>query len=271
MIKVNKNKLTFYNFENLDSHPRLMHFITTRPGGISDGSYATLNLAYHVGDTPNCVAANRDRLSATLNVSLDNMVFAQQVHGSKVVIVDETMRGRGAKSFEGGLGSTDAMITNLPNLCLEVLVADCVPTLIYDFHNHAIGIAHAGWRGVASRIVQKTIQSMKETFGSQPENLLVGIGPSIGPNCYEVGQNVRAAFLEANLPVDKVFNSDKDGRMRLDLWMSVRLQLEEIGVRSEAIATSGICTHCKNADFFSYRRERPAGRMAAGIMLLPLS
>lgn len=155
-----------------------------------------------------------------------------------------------AEGRQGCLGDGDALLENTPGSSVAVKTADCLPLLFADPEHRAVAAVHAGWRGTAQRIAQAAVSSMAERFGTNPEKLLVALGPSIGPCCYEVGPEVTAQFGLGN------------GHARVDLGAINRAQLEQSGVRPENIYSSGLCTMCSPEDFYSYRREREhAGRM----------
>lgn len=245
------------------------HGISTRFGGKSDGAFAGMNLAMHNGDNPEKVIANRKAYGDALTLSSDDFVTAKQVHGVNVLCVDRAYAGRGAFAYEDAIDDTDALITNIPGLPLMMFFADCVPVLIVDPVKKAIGISHAGWKGTVHKIAQKTIFAMQEKFGTVSRDCLVGIGPSIGSCCYEVGDEVAKQFATA-FPAHKqqILLEQKSEKWKLDLWESNRIQLEEIGVEPKNIEIAAACTACNSQVFFSYRADHgKTGRIAATICL----
>jgi YfiH family protein len=267
MTPASTNALSFHRFENLSRHAGLFHTVSTRLGGISQPPYDTLNLSYHVGDDPNAVIENRDRFSASTGVPLDNMVFCKQAHSAIVTNVGPIDRGRGARSLDDAIGPTDAIITADDNTCLVVVVADCTPILIFDPVQRVVAAVHAGWRGTVARIVYHTVLQLKKDFNCDPKDLIVGIGPSIGPDCYQVGQDVLMKIREANLPEAKILRFKSENDMYFDLHAANRLQLMDAGVLPTHIESADICSHCATDQFFSARRMKPTGRFAAAIML----
>jgi hypothetical protein len=209
------------------------------------------------------VAKNRKAFLESLGINVLSLVFCQQVHGDNVHIVVADDAGKGSNSYESGIPKTDALVTNLPNICLAILVADCVPIIFYDRSQKIIGVAHAGWRGTMLNIAGKTVQKMVDEFGTDPKNVLVGIGPSIGPNCFEVGNEVVVAAKENKL---EKFILHKNNKICFDLWEVNREQLLLSGIPSENIEISGVCTHCSE-DYFSFRRDKNAQRFIVGVML----
>ena len=226
--------------------------------GESDLVPGTLNLALHVGDNPEKVLRNRVKFAAAIGVNAERFTTCAQVHGNNVQVITEKLIGRGALSFADTVPETDALITNLADVPLLLFYADCVPVLLADPETGAIGLAHAGWRGTAAQIAKKTVRAMTEAFGVRPENLLAGIGPSIGACCYEVDDAVR----DRMTGYETCFSEKCDGKYWLDLWQVNRLQLQEAGVVLSNISTAGICTNHNPELFCSYRYENgKTGRM----------
>jgi polyphenol oxidase len=259
-----------YQFDNLGQyHPALRHFVTTRLGGVSRGRYASLNFSFRTGDDPELVVENRERLFRAIGIELNQVVAGKQVHETNIEQIRLEDRGKGARDFDSALDNTDAMVTNEPGVCLMVLAADCVPVLLYDPVTHAIGAAHAGWRGTVARIAERTVDAMHQIYGTQPSDLIAAIGPSIGPEDYEVGpevvEQVRETFPDSWSQQVRPLPNDKG---LFDLWTSNRLQLESAGVPPSQIEISGISIYQSTDRFYSERREgRPTGRFAAGLML----
>ena len=226
--------------------------------GESDLVPGTLNLALHVGDNPEKVLRNRVKFAAAIGVNAERFTTCAQVHGNNVQVITEKLIGRGALSFADTVPETDALITNLADVPLLLFYADCVPVLLADPETGAIGLAHAGWRGTAAQIAKKTVRAMTEAFGVRPENLLAGIGPSIGACCYEVDDAVR----DRMTGYETCFSEKCDGKYWLDLWQVNRQQLLEEGVVPSGISTAGICTNHNPELFCSYRYENGrTGRM----------
>jgi len=242
-------------FESLACYQDVIHFVTTRFGGVSLPPYDSLNLGFGTQDNPSHVLENRRLLSQSINVSLESFVVGKQVHGDCVAAVTEKDRSKGAFEYETALDATDAIITDVPGICLMVLLADCVPILFHDPVGRVVAAAHAGWKGTVKLIVKKVIEAMRDSYGCRPSDILAGIGPSIGPCCCEVGAEVIPQF-EAGLV---------DERGHLDLWEANRRQLLEADVRS--IEVAGVCTRCNADRFFSERATPGTGRFGAGIML----
>lgn len=244
------------------------HGYTSRLGGTSTEGYESLNLAFHVGDDPARVLANREKIAQAMGASLDRMVAANQTHGKKVHRVTAADAGRGAREQATAIPDTDALITDVPGILLSTFYADCVSLFFLDPSRPAVGLAHAGWKGTCQKIGAATVQAMTEAFGTDPAGCLAGIGPAIGPCCFQVGPEVLQEF-QAAFPHWREFcQPGPDGRWTIDLWQANRLTLLAAGVKPENITLSGLCTSCRDDLFYSHRRGRGAsGRQAALIML----
>jgi purine-nucleoside/S-methyl-5'-thioadenosine phosphorylase / adenosine deaminase len=218
--------------------------ITTRAGGVSHGPYASLNLGLRTGDDPRSVFANRAQLEALLPQAPR---WLRQVHGATVVEADSLADAPEA----------DASVARRPGTVCGVLVADCIPVLLADRAGTTVAIAHAGWRGLAAGVVENAVDRM----AVQPQNLIAYLGPGIGPTAFEVGRDVRDAFAGRDTRSLAAFAPHAAGRWLADLFLLARQSLQRAGV--EDIHGGGLCTHSDAARFFSYRRERTTGRMAA--------
>jgi YfiH family protein len=243
--------------------------VSTRHGGVSSGPYDSLNLGGHVGDKPAAVAENRRRLAAALGV--DRLTIADQKHTATVAVVDAALAGRGhggAAEAAAAFPATDAMITNLPHVALAILVADCAPVVLYDPVRQAVGVAHSGRVGTIKGVVPQTVKAMAATFGSAPDDLLIGIGPAIGAASYEIGatevSEVMTAFGDAGT---HMLIPTRPGHAAFDLTAAIRRQLGASGIPSGNIYDLHIDTRTSTGDFFSDRAARPCGRFAAVAVL----
>jgi hypothetical protein len=262
---IKKGNIPIGIYSNLSKHDNdITHFVTTRHGGVSSGSHESFNLNFDEEDNPENVLENRLLLANSVGLSAKDFVFPHQVHGTNVVTITENDRGKGAFSNVDVFEGTDGFITNVPKLCLITKAADCVPIIFYDPINKAIGVAHAGWKGTVLKVPAFLVDSMRSNYNTNPSDLIVGIGPSGGPCCYEVGKDVLDE-------VAKSFDSKKvvrsvNGKTIFDMWEANRITLVESGVNSNNIEISGICTISENHNFFSARKGN-AGRFVAGIFL----
>lgn len=237
--------------------------VTTRQGGVSAGSYASLNLGLHVGDEPGDVLENRRRVAAALGADPGDFVFCIQAHGPNVQVVTAADRGRGTLAQDDAIPGTDALITAEPGVALTVMVADCVPIVLYDPVAHVLACVHAGWRGTVARVSEAAITSMR-SLGSDPADVIAGLGPAIAPDRYQVGEDVLAAAQRGlKSSAEKVIREDGTGKWLFDLWTANQLVLEEAGVPGRNIHVAAIPTGSADGLFFSDREVRPCGRFAA--------
>lgn len=216
---------------------------TTRAGGVSRGPYASLNLGFATGDDPQAVAANRALLRAILP---QEPRWLRQVHGAAVVEADEL----------AGRPEADAAVARRPGTVCAVLVADCIPVLIADRAGAAVGVAHAGWRGLARGVLENAVRSL-----AAPEGVIAYLGPGIGARAFEVGSEVREAFLAREAAAEAAFVPCAPGKWLADLFLLARQALRRAGVTE--VYGGGLCTYSDPERFFSYRRDRTTGRMAA--------
>lgn len=241
--------------------------VSTRSGGVSTGRYASLNLGLHVGDEVARVLENRRRALAALGSTLKQAVFCRQSHQARVAEVGAGDAGRGATSEDDALPGTDALLTATAGLVLAVLVADCVPVVLVDPRRPALAVAHAGWRGTVAGVASAAVRALVAS-GSRPADLLAGIGPSIAPAAYQVGDDVRAAVQERfGAEADRLARPDGAGRWRLDLGQANRLDLLEAGVPAGGIDVSGLPTG-PGTPFFSHRSEAAPGQPCGRFGLL---
>lgn len=269
MFKEYKNQVELFHFDNLSKYDYINHFVSTRKGGESEPPYDSLNFGLNSGDNPLKVIRNRERLAETIGISAENFVTLFQVHGAKVRIIN--MDTVSEEQSHSGMPKikADAMVTNLKHFCLTVSVADCVPILFYDPVSKTIGVAHAGWKGTVQKVTVKTVETMVKEFGSRESDIIAGIGPSIGPCCYEVGTEVIAQIEKAFDNYDKFLIAEKKGNQAtLDLWLANKYQLIDAGLDENNIEMANLCTMCNPDRFYSYRQQgEKYGRQAAGIML----
>ena len=253
-------------FSNLSKfNTSIQHFVTTRHGGVSSGTYESFNLNLDDVDPNENVLKNRSILANSLGLKTNDFVFPHQVHGTQVVTIRETDRGRGAFSNDNVFEDTDGFITNVPGLCIITKAADCVPIVFFDPIKKAVGVAHAGWKGTALKIPAVLVDKMIKEYSTNPSDLVVSIGPSGGPCCYEVGKDV-IAEVSKKFEVEKVIKNI-NGKTVFDMWEANKITLLESGVKPDNIEISGICTITQNDIFFSARRG-DGGRFVAGIFIL---
>ncbi len=263
------SNIPLYGFINLSKLTGVMHYVTTRDGGVSSGPYESLNLSINVGDNPDYVRFNRFKLAGELGIHRERLVFPGQVHSDNIKVIDSSylmLTNIRKKNF---LDETDALITKEPFVCLSVLVADCTPVLFYDKKKKIIAVAHSGWQGSLSNIAGKTVKKLLTDFDCTPANIYAGIGPSISPENYTIKRDVAGLFLNTYENIkDEFIKRNSDDKYLLDLWTLIKLQIEKEGVPGENIEMPGLCTFKNHDRFFSHRRSKgKTGRFAAGIML----
>jgi purine-nucleoside/S-methyl-5'-thioadenosine phosphorylase / adenosine deaminase len=240
-------------------------------GRVVDGA-AGGDVGYARDNDHSAIDVSRQAFLAAAEFDPAALTLGQQTHGAGVHVVTDTERGRGQPPDFAGLPATDGLVTLAPSVALGAIVADCVPLLFYDPRQHALAVVHAGWRGTVAGIATVAARTMQTQFGTRLDELRVGIGPSIGPCCYEVGAEVIEAWRAT--AVSNAERAVSHGTSyHFDLWSANRLTLEGIGIARRNIEVSGRCTRCERQRFFSYRAARqglaPAGRMLLVAQLLP--
>lgn len=251
-----QGKLSVFKFESFKKYKNIAHFVTTREG------WSSGDTPRFTGDEPAVYAGFRKELAVSCEWDIGCFVFPRQTHSDHVEVVS-------AENLGQALPDTDALITREPGLFICVQTADCVPVLLFDPRQKVVAAVHAGWRGTVSKIAQRTVQKMVETFDCHPQDILAGIGPSIHMHAYEVGpevvEAVKSSFSHSNTLLKP---SLTDGRAYLDLWEANRQVLVEAGLTEENIEVMGLCSYEHAGLFYSARREGAAtGRMVSGIRL----
>lgn len=224
-------------------------YTTTRSGGVSNPPYHSLNLAHHVGDRPEAVVENRDRLYQFLSLPSEP-IWLEQVHGNKIVSAGKGPGQRG-----------DASIASEPGSVCTILTADCLPLLLCDRKGTRVAVVHVGWRGLAAGIIKATVSALQVPG----ENLLAWLGPAIGPKVFEVGSEVKQIFLDQDRRNASAFRAHGQNRWLADIYQLARLHLTSLGIRS--IYGGQYCTVTDPDRFYSYRRDGKTGRMATLIWL----
>ena len=228
--------------------------VSTRAGGVSLAPYDSLNLGGHVNDAPAAVETNRKRLAAELGLPEDAFGWISQVHSNRVV------------ALPGGAGEqADAAVVRKQYKACAILTADCLPVLFCSPNESAVAAAHAGWRGLAECVLENTLAAF-----SSPSTVMVWLGPAIGPDAFEVGPEVRAAFLDRHREAERAFmpSPKREDRYLADIYELARMRIVAAGVRPENIYGGGFCTVNDKARFFSYRRDGETGRMVSLIWMV---
>ena len=249
-----KNNLVYLTYKNLDHFPEVVHGIFTRLEGWSRGAFASLNIGKNGGDSDFAVHQNRNAIAECLNAKA--LYFLSQVHGTDITVIEETTVQNGSTAC---FPESDGVISKSPGNMLVIQVADCQSVMLFDPVNRAVANIHSGWRGSINNIVGKCVDTMKTRFGSAPESLIAGIGPSLGPCCAE--------FVHYESEIPESFWKYRDSQNRFNFWQASHDQLKDRGVLPANIETSNICTKCNPHLFFSYRHAKTTGRFASVIGL----
>ncbi len=300
MIEQQHGEVRYVQFDHFLQFPELIHASFSRLGGYSKTPYWGLNVSYSIGDDFENVMRNRLLALEALQIATYPCATLWMVHGAEVATLgedtwDDWRTDWAHRSYQveqheliwttRPRRKADALISKNREVALAMSSADCVPLMYYDPVESVIGMAHAGWRGTARGVAAATVDAMSEQFGSLPGNIRVGIGPSIGPCCYEVSEEVRRLFIGQqefdSIPTNGRYRNlvresavfvvkrlpDRDS-LRLDLWETNRNQLLLAGALPEHIESSEICTSCEKERFFSHRGEHgQAGRFPSILAL----
>ena len=254
MTEHTKKGVCYVSFPLLDAERGFVHGFSTRIGGVSEGDLSSMNLSFTRGDDPERVRENYRRIAAAVGFETDRLVLTHQTHTNHVRVVTEADAGKGFVR-ERDYTDVDGLVTDVPQLVLTTFYADCVPLFFIDPVHRAIGLSHSGWRGTVSDIAAVTVRTMQGEYGSRPEELLVGIGPSICQDCYEVSEDVieefRASY-EEKLWM-RLYREKGNGKYQLNLWEACRQNLLRAGVLPDRIEVTDLCTCCNPQIFFSHR------------------
>ena len=255
------------NLLTYDLSNDIVAFSTKREGGVSSGAYSTFSICHYCGDNPVNVARNRTLLCRHLGIADNQLILPHQTHGTNIRVITSA-----DLQHQPELYDIDALITNLPQCCIGVSTADCVPILLYDPITKAIAAIHAGWRGTVAHIASKNLQQMSATYGTNPTHVKAIIGPSISEDAFEIGDEVYEAFESAGFPMSAIAHrypaANNTQKWHIDLWQANQICLENAGVMPQNITTCGICTHTHHDAYFSARRLGiRSGRIFTGIML----
>jgi YfiH family protein len=230
---------------------RVRAWVSERAGGTSSGSYAALNLGVHVGDSAKRVAENRAHLRAGVPLPSEP-VWLEQVHGVTVLDLDRD-----------AVAAADGAVTSRAGVVCAVLTADCLPVIFASRDGGRVGVAHAGWRGLLNGVLPAAVRALR----APPAAIVAWLGPAIGPASYEVGADVRDAYLARDASASAAFTPNARGRWQADLYALARASLAGAGVTD--VHGGGFCTYREADRFFSHRREAPCGRFATLVWLEP--
>ncbi|MDR2815559.1 MAG: peptidoglycan editing factor PgeF [Proteiniphilum sp.] len=258
-------------FDLFDREKSIVHFTTTRTGGVSDGAFSSFNMGNFSDDNPLSISENREILARMFYMDASRFIIPHQTHSARVLTIDKNFLSLDHAVAIETLYGVDATITVEKDIFLCVTTADCVPVILYDRRNEVIAAIHAGWRGTAERITEKTVMEMERQFGSSPGDILAGIGPSIDASNYEVGNEVANRFREQGFDLSDATlfpRKNPASKFHIDLKEINRRELVRLGVPGNSIEKSALCTFERENLFFSARRQTVhSGRMLTGIMM----
>ncbi|MBQ5819512.1 MAG: peptidoglycan editing factor PgeF [Bacteroides sp.] len=254
-------------FHNL--HTQVIAFSTTRNGGVSKGDYASMNCTPYTGDDLEAVQRNQQLLCTALHIEKEQLIIPYQTHSVNALVIDKEFLQQNAEKRNEQLQNIDALITQEKGVCLCVSTADCTPILLYDRKRQVIAAIHAGWRGSVNYIVRNTLEQMNRLYNTQGEDIFAAIGPCIGFDAFEVGDEVYDAFKQNDFPMEYISGwKPETHKWHIDLQMANSVQLIDFGVPTEQIDICDICTFTHYEKFFSARRLGiKSGRILSGIFM----
>lgn len=256
MAFIQHNGIRYYQFDALPTR----HAFFTRHGGVSPNPWGSLNVGGTVGDDLERVHENRRLSFQAMGCAPESIFDVWQIHSADVVCA------RAPRPPHESYRQADIILTDQPNVTLFMRFADCVPIVLHDPRRGVVGLAHAGWMGTLRDVAKATVEAMKKNYGSNASDIIAGIGPSIGPDHYEIGADVILQVMQKHGDESQLFLSSQRGKIHFNLWEANRVSLERAGVGK--IELSGICTACHTEDWFSHRAEKGrTGRFGALISL----
>ena len=264
----NADTVPYLTYNSLSEIKFINHAFSTRLGGVSEGEFTSMNLAFNRGDNPECVTENYKRLCKSAGFEFESLTASAQDHHTFVRAVTKADRGVGIYKPRD-MESVDAIITNETGVTLVTYYADCTPLYFVDTKNRAIGLAHGGWRGTVGRIAEKTIQKMTGLYGTNPADITAAVGPAISVCCYEVDKPCIYNFYALeDLDKEKFIFPKDGGKYMLDLLECNRQILVSAGVKPENITVSDVCTNCNSELLWSHRATKGhRGTMCAFLCL----
>lgn len=251
-VEHEKNGVVYLTFPKLEE-AGVIHGFSTRMGGVSTGEFSTMNFSFLRGDKRENVLENYRRFSEALGFCHEDLVLSAQIHETRIRKVTEKDKGDGI--LRPTMPGVDALVTNVPGIPLYTSYADCVPLVFYDPMQKVIAMAHSGWRGTVARIGKKMVEYMEKEYGCQAKDMIAAIGPSICKDCYEVSEDVAAAFshIFTKENLSEVLEEKGNGKYQLDLWKANEKILLETGIRKEHLDVTDLCTCCNSEKLFSHR------------------
>lgn len=269
-IQLNDGDVPYLYFENINKTKIAKNAFSTRMGGVSKEHLSTMNLAFERGDERENVLENYKRMAKATGIDFENMVLSKQTHTTNILRVGKEHAQMGITK-ERNYDNIDGLVTNEKGITLVTLYADCVPLFFVDPVNNAIGAGHSGWKGTANRMGKCMVQKMQQEFGSNPNDIVAGIGPSICQDCYEVSEDVIEKFRNefSQEIISDICYKKANGKYQLNLWKANYHILLEAGIRAENISITDICTCCNSEMLFSHRASHGLrGNMGAFLTLI---
>lgn len=260
----NAHTVPYLTYNSLSEINFINHAFSTRLGGVSEGEFTSMNMAFNRGDNPESVTENYKRICKSAGFDFDSLTASAQDHNTFVRAVTSENKGVGIYKPRD-LQSVDALITNEKGVTLVTYYADCTPLFFVDTKQKAIGLAHAGWRGTVGRIGEKVVKKMTELYGTNPADIVAAIGPAISVCCYEVDKPCADNFYALSDLDSSRFVFPKDnGKYMIDLLETNRQILVTAGVKNENITVSDVCTNCNSELLWSHRATKgKRGTMSA--------
>ena len=255
-VRVNcEGELVYLTFPMLEETGLVNHLFSTRMGGVSEEIYSSMNLSYTRGDKKEAVDENFRRIAAALGCGVEDIVCSDQTHTTNLRIVGKADGGKGITRARD-YSDVDGLLTDEPGVYLATFFADCVPLYFVDTKRKAIALAHSGWRGTVARMGQCVVEKMREAYGTDPADLVAAVGPSICQECYEVSEDVAAAFAAAFTKPGQereILLAKGGGKYQLDLWRANEIVLTEAGIPRDKIQVTDLCTCHNDRYLFSHR------------------
>ena len=260
----NADTVPYLTYNSLSEINFINHAFSTRLGGVSEGEFTSMNMAFNRGDNPESVTENYKRICKSAGFDFDSLTASAQDHNTFVRAVTSENKGVGIYKPRD-LHSVDALVTNEKGVTLVTYYADCTPLFFVDIKQKAIGLAHAGWRGTVGRIGEKIVKKMTELYGTNPDDIIAAIGPAISVCCYEVDKPCADNFYAlSDLDSSRFVFSKENGKYMIDLLETNRQILVAAGVKNENITVSDVCTNCNSELLWSHRATKgKRGTMSA--------
>ena len=260
----NADTVPYLTYNSLSEINFINHAFSTRLGGVSEGEFTSMNMAFNRGDNPENVTENYKRICKSAGFDFDSLTASAQDHNTFVRAVTSENKGVGIYKPRD-LHSVDALITNEKGVTLVTYYADCTPLFFVDIKQKAIGLAHAGWRGTVGRIGEKVVKKMTELYGTNPADIVAAIGPAISVCCYEVDKPCADNFYAlSDLDSSRFVFPKENGKYMIDLFETNRQILVAAGVKNENITVSDVCTNCNSELLWSHRATKgKRGTMSA--------